>query len=112
VTAARRRRAEEFQTAYLLLARRAARLTGRSTASVFAALASRSASVNAYARVTGDAVAHAAVHLTRRRAKLGPDALYEIIDRFAELRTAPDRPDAKRVFDELLALAVETRDGL
>jgi hypothetical protein len=112
VTAARRRRAEEFQTAYLLLARRAARLTGRSTASVFAALASRSAIVNAYARVTGDAVAHAAVHLTRRRAKLGPDALYEIIDRFAELRTAPDRPDAKRVFDELLALAVETRDGL
>ena len=112
ITPAKRRRAMELQVAYLALARRAARLTGRTTAAVLAAVASRSAVVNAYARVTGDAVAHAAVHLARRRTRLGPDALYEIVDRFADLRTAPGRPDAKRVFDDLLALAVETRDGL
>jgi len=112
VTAARRRRADEFQAAYLALVRRAARLSGRTMKTILSGVASRSSVVNAYARVTGDAVAHAAAHLTRRRAKLGPDALYEIVDRFAELRTAPDRPDAKRVFDELLALAVSTRDGL
>jgi hypothetical protein len=79
---------------------------------LLASLAERSATINAYARVTGDAVAHASAHLTRRRAKLGPDALYEVVDRFAELRSAPGRPDAKRVFDDLLALAVESRDGL
>jgi len=111
-TPARLRHAREFQAAYLTLVRRAARITRRSTAEVLAGLAARSAAINAYTRVTGDAIAHAAARLRRRHNRLGPDALYEIIERFAELRGAPGRPDAKRVFDELLALVVETRDGL
>jgi hypothetical protein len=52
---------------------------------------------------------------------LGPDALYDVIDRFAERQSrsaggkrggAPRRPDAKRVFDDLFALVVQSRDGL
>jgi hypothetical protein len=119
-TPARRRRARELQLAYLALARRAARLTGRSVRAVLATLAARSSAINAYARVTGDAVAHAAVRLARARKTLGPDAMYQVVDRFAQQQTKdgttgfdpPDAPGAKRVFDELFALAVETRDGL
>jgi hypothetical protein len=117
-TPARRRWAFEFQSAYLALARRAARLTGRPLRAVLSDLATRSAVVNAYTRITGDAVAHAAARLARARKALGPDGIYEVVDRFASrpARGAdadpPFRPDAKRVFDDLLALTVETRDGL
>jgi len=120
VTPARSRRSREFQSAYLALVRRAARLTGRRVPRVLAELVARGAAINAYTRVTGDAVAHAALRLTRARKALGPDGLYEVIDRFARSQTggpsgefgAPSRPGAKRVFDELFALAIATRDGL
>ena len=119
-TPAKRRRASELQEAYLALARRAARLTGVPMRTVFSALAARASKINAYARVTGDGVAHAAARLTRSRRALGPDGVYEVIDRFARLRTqpsaragdAPASPDAKRVFDALFVLAIKTRDGL
>ena len=112
VTPTRARWCRELQVSYLALVRRAARLTRRTSADVLAALATRSGAINVYARVTGDAISHAATLLARHRRHLGPDALYEIVDRFADPRTPPGRPDAKRVFDELLALAIETRDGL
>lgn len=116
----KRRRAREFQTAYLALARRAARLTGRPVPAVLADAAARSSTINAYARITGDAIAHAAARLARARKTLGPDGLFEVIDRFARRQSQsadpggdpPRRPNAKRVFDDLFALAIKTRDGL
>jgi len=119
-TPAKRRHAREFQAAYLALARRAARLTGRPMPAVLADVATRSATINAYARITGDAIAHAAARLARARKTLGPDGLFEVIDRFARRQSqgadaggdAPSRPSAKRVFDDLFALAIRTRDGL
>jgi len=114
------RRAREFQLAYLALVRRAARLTGRAMGGVLADAAARSATINAYARVTGDAVAHAAVRLAKARKRIGPDGVFAVIDRFAKRHASaagrsgdgPPRLEAKRVFDELLALSVATRDGL
>jgi hypothetical protein len=111
-TPLKRRRARELQSAYLALVRRAARLTGRNVREVLRDVAARSAAINAYARITGDAVAHAAARLVRSRKSLGPDALYDVIDRFAERQTRSKRPDAKRVFDDLFALVVKSRDGL
>ncbi len=116
----KRSRARELQSAYLALARRAARLTGRPMRRVLADLAMRSSTINAYTRITGDAAAHAAARLTRSRKALGADGLYDVIDRFARRQASvadagagpPRRPDAKRVFDALLALAISTRDGL
>jgi hypothetical protein len=114
----RRRRAREFQAAYLALVRRAARLTGRPMGDLLAGAATRGAAINAYARVTGDAIAHAAARLARSRKSLGPDGLYDVIERFAQRQSksaggdAPERPDAKRVFDDLLALVIQSRDGL
>ncbi len=119
-TPAKRRRAREFQSAFLALARRAARLTGRPMRAVLADCATRSSTVNAYTRVTGDAVAHAAARLAKARKSLGSDGVFVVIDRFARrhaktagvLGDPPQRSEAKRVFDELLALSVKTRDGL
>jgi hypothetical protein len=119
-TPAKRRRAREFQAAYLALARRAARLTGRPMRAVLADVATRASTINAYARITGDAVAHAAARLARARKALGPDGLFEVVDRFARRQALgadaggdpPRGPSAKRVFDELFALAIKTRDGL
>ena len=120
-TPAKLAHARRFQAAYLALVRRAARLSGRTTTRIVADLASRSAVVNAYTRITGDAIAHAAAKLARRRRDLGPDALYEVIDRFAQRQTRgpegllaapPERRSAKKIFDALMAMALETRDGL
>jgi hypothetical protein len=120
-TRSRRRRAREFQSAYLALVRRAARLSGRSVRDVLADVAARSATINAYARITGDAVTHAAARLARSRKALGPDGLYDVIARFARRQSrvagaaggdAPRRPDAKRVFDDLFKLVIVSRDGL
>ena len=88
--------------------------------SVLAECAARSSKINAYARITGDAVAHAAARLARARKALGPDGVFEVVDRFARRQAQaadvacdpPRRPNAKRVFDELFALAIKTRDGL
>ena len=120
VTATKRRRAREFQSAYLALARRAARLTGRPMRAVLADVSQRSASINAYARITGDAVTHAAAHLAKARKALGPDGVFSVVDRFARRHARatdsggepPRRNDAKRIFDQLFALSVKTRDGL
>jgi len=112
-TPARARRAREMQEAWLALARRAARLTGRSVRTVAASLAARSAAVNGYARVTGDAISHAAARLARSRRRLGPDATYEVVMLFAAARGGEQLgPDARRVFDDLLRLVVDARDGL
>ena len=119
-TPAKRRRAREFQSAYLALARRAARLTGRPMRAVLEDVATRSSTINAYARITGDAVAHAAARLAKARKALGPDGVFAVVDRFARRHARADgaggdpprRTDAKRVFDELFALSVKTRDGL
>ena len=119
-TPSKRRRAREFQSAYLALARRAARLSGRPMRSVLANCATRSSTINAYARITGDAVAHAAARLAKSRKVLGPDGVFAVIDVFARRHSRaagaggePPRPtQAKLVFDELLALSVKTRDGL
>lgn len=119
-TPAKRRRAREFQSAYLALARRAARLSGRPMRVVLADCAARSSTINAYARITGDAVAHAAARLAKARKTLGPDGVFTVVDRFARRHARaggaggepPPRTAAKRVFDELFELSVKTRDGL
>lgn len=114
--------AVEFQRAYLALCRRAARLTGRPLRRVLAEAAARAGAQNAYARVTGDAIAHASARLTRSRRRLGAEGTWEIVDRFADFPGSAGRgrralaaagsADAKRVFDELIRLVVLSRDGL
>jgi hypothetical protein len=103
--------ARELQDAYLALVRRAARLSGRPLRRVLADVAARSAAINGYARVTGDAITHAARRLARGRKRLGPTATWEIVKRFAG-GDAPRSKSAKRVFDDLLRLVVESRDGI
>jgi hypothetical protein len=121
-TRARSLAAREFQSAYLALVRRAARLTGRPTKELLQEMATRAGAANTYARMTGDAVAHAAARLSRARRRIGPDAMYEIVDRLASLqsrepagRSASEAPRdelARKAFDDILGLLVSYRDGL
>jgi len=85
-------------------------------------MATRAGAANTYARMTGDAVAHAAARLSRARRRIGPDAMYEIVDRLASLqsrepagRSASEAPRdelARKAFDDILGLLVSYRDGL
>ena len=116
--------ATELQRSYLALVRRAARRTRRSPDDLLREIAERSARINRYARLTGDASTYAAARLARRRRSLGPERLTRVVARFVEeqaprpgessgpRRLGADDPDVRRALDGLLALAEECRHGL
>jgi uncharacterized protein YdiU (UPF0061 family) len=118
------RMASEFQRAWLALVEDAARAEGRPVALVIGDVAERSATINRYARITGDAISYAAGRLTRERGRLGREGLRAVIERFVgEQATpppgAPDAPrhpvrcpNARRIFDGLLEAVEEMRHGL
>jgi hypothetical protein len=124
VTAQRKRKAADFQQALISLIRRAAALEGRPLRLVSRQVADRSAVINRFDRITGDSALYAARKLLRRRRRLSPDALYEIVDRFVRHQTlVPElnrgaeqdpfaHPDVKQVFDSLLEVTAECRHGL
>ncbi len=123
LTPYRARRAREFQRAYLALIQAAARLSRRSTPLVLTEVAARSAVLNRFTRITGDAVVHAAARLTRAHRRLGADAVHDLIRRFVEAHTtnpdlattasppAPKTP-ARRIFDALLSDTEQFRHGI
>jgi len=90
-------RAREFQRLYATLLSRAARRTGRRRADVLGVVASRAATINRAARITGDSIVWAAQVLTRERHRVSPAALQAAMARFiAENTIDPERPVAKR----------------
>ena len=84
----------------------------------------RSATINRYARITGDAISYAAGRLTRERGRLGREGLRAVIERFVgeqatppagapDARKHPVRcPNVRRIFDGLLEAVEEMRHGL
>jgi hypothetical protein len=78
------RRALAFQRAYLALVRAAAAMSGSTSRAVLREMRARSAIVNRFARITGDASIDAARRLVRERKRLGPDATYALIRRIIE----------------------------
>jgi hypothetical protein len=124
VTPYRARRAAEFQRHWLALVEAAARHEGRSTARALAEVAGRAETINRFARITGDAIAHAAGRLVRERNRLGRDGLRTVIGRFVDEQSPLGRAgtsdkkqsvrgqNARRVFDGLLDTVEEMRHGL
>jgi len=114
ITRHRARMARDLQRAYLDLVEAAARERGTSSPRVLVEMARRSASINAFARITGDAVAHAAARIVRDRGRLPPATLHAVVRRFVERQTrvpearGSDKPtqvrarNARRVFDALV----------
>jgi hypothetical protein len=123
---ARRRQARELQLSYLALVAAAAGSGPGRLARKLARIAERSATLNRYDRITGDSVDHVSDRLIRARRRLGPDALYRLIQRFTDYQdlipehdpvhpddAAPAQPDAaERVFARMVALTGEYREGL
>lgn len=123
-TAHRRRVAGEFQRAYIALIERAARHSGRAVPLLLTEVAQRSAVINRFDRITGDAALYAARSLIRNRRRLSSEELHLVIERFLDHQTrVPERnpggrawqvgpPDAKRLFDGLIEIVTELRHGL
>jgi hypothetical protein len=78
-TPARARRARAFQRAYLEMVRVAAALAGTTRRRVLEEVAARSAFINRFARITGDASIDVAARLSRARRRLDADAIYAVI---------------------------------
>ena len=124
LTPQRRRMAGELQRAYLALLGAAARAGRLPLASLLDRVARRSAVINRYDRITGDAVEYAAARLIRSRRSLGQEALHAVIEGLvghqdrrvpaASNGSAP-RPEsaaAQRVLGALLEVVAEYRHGL
>jgi len=118
----RRRAAARFQRAYLELVELAARRTRRPVPELLGTVAARSATINRYDRITGDAVTWGARRLARHARRLGA-TVGEVIDRYVEgqrlepggarpRRPAAGDPDVRRILDALLQFTAEMRYGL
>jgi len=122
ITVSRRKLSSEFQRSYWILIELAAKYLKRSEAWTLSAAAHRSAVINRFDRITGDAALYAARRLIRARRRLSSRELHGVVERYLALQTRnPDRtdrpnalkgPKAKRVFDSLLDLTAELRYGL
>ena len=124
LTPQRRRMASELQRAYLALVGAAARTGGMSLASLLERLTRRSAVINRFDRITGDAVELASSRLSRSRRHLGRDALQDVIEglighqdrRVTRRRNGrPARPESvagQRVLGALLEIVTDYRHGL
>ena len=124
LTPQRRRMAAELQRAYLALLTAAARAARVPLASLLDRVARRSAVINRYDRITGDAIEFAAARLIRSRRSLGHDALHAVIEGLVghqDRRVPPagngaaPRPEnaaAQRVLGALLEVVADYRHGL
>jgi hypothetical protein len=118
--------ARELQRFYLSLVETAARGCDTSIADMLGQIAGRSAVINHFARITGDAVDHASTRLIRNRRKLSPEAIYRLIRRFAadqeidpdsaggarqERRSETSEPE-ERVFRSMTRITLDFRESL
>jgi len=126
VTPHRLRVAREFQRAYRELIAIAAQLSAQSELEVLRGVARRAATINRYARITGDSIDFIASRLIRKRRQLTPEQLYRVIDHFVQrqdfrpqeeegLRPRPRDADSREVretVDGLLEVVSLYREGL
>ena len=124
----RREKIARFQRAYWRLVRRAAALTGRLPEEVLRQIAERSALINRYSRVTGDAIIHIGRRMVRewRSKMISTDELHRMFRDFVEAQilrpeslseTAASSRQAKRgkthrVLHAMLDTVKRYREGL
>ncbi len=114
LTPHRKRMARELQDSYLELIEAAARHRGLSVPAMLTEIGERSATINVFARITGDAVTYASGSLVKHVKKLSPEALNTIVNRFAASQVqVPEKvhdskfsrireAGVRKLFDELL----------
>lgn len=84
LTRSRREKIARFQRAYWRLVRRAAALTGRTIEDILREIRERSALINRYSRVTGDAIIFVGQRLLREWKTISTDALHRMFQDFVE----------------------------
>lgn len=121
---ARRRRIDRFQEIYLRLLDRAVEVSGRSRARLLADLVRRSALINRYERITGDAALITSKRLIKSRNTMNKNDIYKLISGFASSQVLrPERrvrvPDtvtwdrcARMLYQSMIRVVAEYREGL
>ncbi|MBK9130789.1 MAG: YdiU family protein [Gammaproteobacteria bacterium] len=121
---ARRRRIKRFQVLYRRLLRRAAGLSGRAAEHLLVQLVRRSALINRYERITGDAALIASKRLIKSRNTMNKNDIYRLISGFASDQIlSPERrvqaPDtvawdrcARLLYQSMIRVVAEYREGL
>ncbi|GMR21151.1 MAG: hypothetical protein BMS9Abin36_1750 [Gammaproteobacteria bacterium] len=84
LTSGRREKIRQFQTVYINLVDRVARLTGADRQMIFKKIASRSSLINRYDRATGDALIYVTDKLIKNKRKFTTTELSRIIQSFVE----------------------------
>lgn len=126
LTPTRRKRITEFQRLYRRLFRAVAARSGGTQHAVLRSLMKRSALINRYERVTGDAVLHVGDTLVREAARLGTPAVHTMFKEFVErqvlrpeyarattsARCGPGRDRGRRVLQDMLQDVRDLRAGL
>jgi predicted HTH domain antitoxin len=126
LTSWRKERIRKFQSAYKDLLNRAAKLAGKPVNALLHEMAERSALINRYQRVTGDAVIYVASNLIRNRRKLTSEELHHVFTAFVgEQILIPenvvnfDKPmekvantNSKKVYENMLKIVKECREGI
>jgi hypothetical protein len=120
------RMARELQRAYLALVDAAARRTRSDRGDIVRSLAARAKVLNPEARITGDAIDHAAGQLLRRRPALSPESIHRLVQAYADDQDQdPDRVASRergrsprlssiesRLLERMRAITRELREGL
>lgn len=121
---ARRRRINRFQTLYLRLLEQAATVSGRPHGRLLAELVRRSALINRYERITGDAALIASKRLIKSRNIMNKNDIYKIISGFAagqvlrpEHRARSPDPVSwdrcsRMLYQSMVRIVAEYREGL
>ncbi|MBI3802465.1 MAG: YdiU family protein [Nitrospirae bacterium] len=122
----RREKIARFQSIYRRLVHRAADLTGRTAEELLREIRDRSAQINRYSRVTGDAILLVGERLIREWQVRSTDALHQMVKEFIDAQILrPDSPSAPaasrppkkrgkagRVLHSLLETVKKYREGL
>lgn len=121
---ARRRRIERFQLTYRRMLERAATLSGTTVAGLLEEIARRSARINRYERITGDAVLIASKRLIKSRNTMNENDIYKIFLDFVEDQVlVPGRrvdisrqrdwePCARLLYRSMIRIVSDYREGL
>ena len=126
LTSWRKDKIRKFQNIYKDLLNRAAKLSGKSLDELLCEIVERTKLINRYQRVTGDAVIYVAASLIRNRHKLSSEELYNVFSAFVgEQVLIPENvvdfsksidkvanPNSKKVYEKILKIVKECREGI
>lgn len=121
ITPYRQKSISEFQQLYMELVKSASKISGKKLDQVLLEISMRSSVINKADRVTGDSITYIVEEVVKRRKRLSPEEIYNLIQNFSdyqildpEKKVAPIKPEKKheKLFKEFVEITREYREGL